>query len=53
MKTTLTGTVSPENPVPLTVSAYYVGTGFSRLTVPVGVVFMYLFGGLLLVVERA
>ena len=39
--------------VPLTVSAYYVGTGFSGLTVPVGVVFMYLFGGLLLVVERA
>jgi hypothetical protein len=39
--------------LPLTVATYYVSVGFSGITVPVGVVFMYLFGGLLLVVDRA
>ena len=39
--------------LPLTVATYYVNVGLSDITVPVGVVFMYLFGGLLLVVERA
>jgi uncharacterized protein (TIGR04206 family) len=37
----------------LTASTYYVSSGFSGTTVPVGLVFIYLFGGLLLVVERA
>ena len=39
--------------LPLTAATYYVSVGFSGVTVPVGVLFMYLFGGLLLVVERA
>ena len=38
--------------LPLTAATYYVSVGFSGITVPVGVVFMYLFGGLLLVVDR-
>lgn len=38
--------------VPLTGAVYFLTTGFLGTTVPVGVVFMYLLGGLLLVVER-
>lgn len=38
--------------LPLTAATYYLAQGFPGLTVPVGVVFMYLFGGLLLVVDR-
>ncbi|WP_254837927.1 DUF7549 family protein [Natronomonas marina] len=39
--------------LPLTAATYYVSVGFSGVTVPVGVVFMYVFGGLLLIVDRA
>ena len=38
--------------VPLSVATYYLLVALPALTVPVGVVFMYLFGGLLLVVDR-
>jgi uncharacterized protein (TIGR04206 family) len=39
--------------LPLSAATYYLVTALPALTVPVGVVFMYLFGGLLLVVDRA
>lgn len=38
--------------LPLTASTYYVAVGVPGITVPVGVVFMYVFGGLLLAVDR-
>ena len=38
--------------VPLTASTYLLFTGFAGITIPVGILFMYLLGGLLLVVER-
>lgn len=38
--------------LPLTAATYYLGDGFSGITIPIGVAFMYLFGGLLLVVDR-
>lgn len=38
--------------LPLTAATYYLAVGFIGVTVPVGVAFMYLFGGLLLVVDR-
>lgn len=38
--------------VPLTGAAYFVSTGGIGTAVPIGVVFMYALGGLLLVVER-
>lgn len=38
--------------LPLTAATYYVTVGFVGVTVPVGVAFMYLFGGLLLTVDR-
>lgn len=38
--------------VPMTAATYYLAQGFTGVTLPVGVVFMYLFGGLLLVVDR-
>jgi len=38
--------------VPLTASTYLLLTGFAGITVPIGILFMYLLGGLLLVVER-
>ena len=38
--------------LPLSAATYYLVVALPALTVPVGVVFMYLFGGLLLVVDR-
>jgi len=38
--------------LPLTAATYYLVTGSGGITVPVGVVFLYLLGGLLLVVDR-
>lgn len=38
--------------VPLTAATYFLTQGFPGLTVPVGVLFMYVFGGLLLAVDR-
>ena len=38
--------------VPLSVGTYYLLVALPALTVPVGVGFMYLFGGLLLVIDR-
>lgn len=39
--------------LPLSVATYYVVGSLPGTTVPVGVLFMYLFGGLLLIVDRA
>lgn len=38
--------------IPLTATTYFLTVGFRGLTVPIGVVFMYVLGALLLVVER-
>lgn len=39
--------------LPLTAATYYLAGGFAGVTVPVGVPFMYVFGGLLIAVDRA
>jgi uncharacterized protein (TIGR04206 family) len=48
----LVGGLLIASAVPLTGATYFVATGAIGTTVPVGVVFMYVFGGSLLVVER-
>ncbi|MFQ3319544.1 MAG: hypothetical protein ACI8UR_000775 [Natronomonas sp.] len=48
----LMGVLLIASAVPFTATVYLLTTGFAGVTVPVGILFMYVLGGLLLTVER-